>query len=349
MEPRSPHSPQPPNPSDAQGPPGPPGRPAPFPPPAPSAEPQEPPAPLETRLPAGLPSDEDLVEELLALAVPFEEVNGLLAARVRLARDAGLRALFEEMLRDQAAAVGTLGGPAGIGPGWPAGVPDGERFAALLFVALAPHTRALHRALGVPPEVTRSTLADLGRQIVVGRWRGRAGLGNPRWLTLHFRGELFQLGRLQFQRRRPAGPDTGAERTGLPGEWSLQVHIPDHCGPLSPGACDRALDRARAFFPRHFPGEPYRGFALFSWLLDPQLADRLPEGSNILRFQQRFAPLGNPDGPPVPEDTNPLRYVFGDVGRPLGSLPRDTALQRALVDHLRAGGHWYVCGGRLPF
>ncbi|MER7701425.1 acyltransferase domain-containing protein [Kitasatospora sp. NPDC097605] len=292
-----------------------------------------------------LPADEELAEALLALAVPFEEVNGLLAARAGLARDAGLRALFEEALHTQARAVGTLGEPSGLDRDWPAGVADGAGLATLLFVALAPCTRAHHRALGVPPEVTRSTLADLGRQLVVSRWRGHAGLGNPRWLTLHFRGELFQLGRLQFQRRRPAGADAAAAAVG--GEWSLQVHIPDHCGPLSPEACERALDRARAFFPRHFPGEPYRSAHVFSWLLDPQLAAYLPEGSNIIRFQRRFAPLVRPDQPPVPEDPNPLRYVFGDVERPLESLPRDTAVQRALVDHLRAGGHWYVCGGRL--
>ncbi|WP_244215723.1 acyltransferase domain-containing protein [Kitasatospora purpeofusca] len=296
-----------------------------------------------------LPSDEELVEALRGLAVPFEEVNGLLAARTRLDRDRGLRTFFEEMLRTQAAAVGTLGQPAGLDRDWAAGTAGGAGLATLLFVALAPLARAHHRALGIPAEVTGSTLADLGRQLAVSRWRGRSGLGNARWLTLHFRGELFQLGRLQFQRTRLAAEDIPATGTGGADAWSLQLHIPDHCGPLSPAACDRALDRAREFFPRHFPGEPYRSCHIFSWLLDPQLADHLPAGSNIVRFQRRFSPLERPDRPSVPEDTNPLKFVFGDVERPLDSLPRDTAVQRALVDHLRAGGHWYVRGGRLPF
>ncbi|MCX4683530.1 acyltransferase domain-containing protein [Kitasatospora purpeofusca] len=298
-----------------------------------------------------LPSDEDLVEALLGLAVPFEDVNGLLAARTRLDRDRGLRTFFEEMLRTQAEAVGTIGRPAGLDRDWAAGTADGEGLATLLFVALAPLARAHHRALGIPAEVTGSTLADLGRQLAVSRWRGRTGLGNARWLTLHFRGELFQLGRLQFQRTRPTGADASAARAGGADEWSLQLHIPDHCGPLSAAACDRALDRARAFFPRHFPGEPYRSCHIFSWLLDPQLADRLPAESNIIRFQRRFSPLERPDLPDLPsgpEDSNPLKFVFGDIERPLESLPRDTVLQRALVDHLRAGGHWYVRGGRLP-
>ncbi|WP_406115328.1 acyltransferase domain-containing protein [Kitasatospora purpeofusca] len=295
-----------------------------------------------------LPSDEDLVEALRGLAVPFEEVNGLLAARTRLDRDRGLRTFFEEMLRTQAEAVGTLGQPAGLDRDWAAGTAGGEGLATLLFVALAPLARAHHRALGIPAEVTGSTLADLGRQLAVSRWRGRSGLGNARWLTLHFRGELFQLGRLQFQRTRYTGTDAPAARAGDADGWSLQLHIPDHCGPLSPAACDRALDRARVFFPRYFPGEPYRSCHIFSWLLDRQLADHLPAESNIIRFQRRFSPLERPDLPSGPEDTNPLKFVFGDIERPLDSLPRDTVVQRALVDHLRAGGHWYVRGGRLP-
>ncbi|WP_327673177.1 acyltransferase domain-containing protein [Kitasatospora sp. NBC_00458] len=295
-----------------------------------------------------LPADEELVDALLELAVPFDAVNGILAARSRLARDRGLRTVFEEALRTQAAAVGTLGGPSGLTRDWPAGTDGAEPLSTLLFVALAPHTRAHHRALGVPPEVTRTTLADLGRQLAVSRWRGRsAGLGNPSWLTLHFRGELFQLGRLQFQRKRLTGRDAEAARAAGIGERVLQLHIPDSSGPLSPGACDRSLDRARAFFPAHFPAEPYRTACVFSWLLDPQLGRYLPEGSNIMRFQRRFAPLRRPGAPPEPEDANPLRFVFGDPALPLESLPRDTAVQRALIDHLSAGGHWYVVGGRL--
>ncbi|MEV0531954.1 acyltransferase domain-containing protein [Kitasatospora sp. NPDC050463] len=295
--------------------------------------------------PFTLPDTERLPEVLLELAVPFDEVNAVLAARTGLARDRGLRAAFDEVLREQSAAVGTVGRPSGFGGGRPVEFEGPGHLLTLLFVALAPQTRAYHRALGISPAVTRTTLADLGRQLVVSRWRGHpGGLGNPGWLTLHFRGELYQLGRLQFQRKRLTGPDAEAAAGAGFGPWCLQLHIPDHCGPLSPEACDRALARARGFFARHFPGEPYPAACAFSWLLDPQLCRYLPADSNIVRFQRRFTPLRPPG---EPEDDNPLRYVFGDAGRPLDSLPRDTPLQRALVDHLRAGGHWYVARGWL--
>ncbi|MFD0277263.1 acyltransferase domain-containing protein [Kitasatospora sp. NPDC127111] len=292
------------------------------------------------------PDGEQLPDALLELAVPFEDVDGLLAAHRRLARDHGLRAEFEETLDAQVAAIGTVGRPSGLRGGWPKGSDGADHLSALLFVALAPHTRAYHRSLGVPPEVTRATLADLGRHLALSRRRARTGgLRNPSWLTLHFRGELYQLGRLQFQRRRLTGPAAAEASAAGFGEWCLDLHVPDYCGPLSPGACDRSLALARAFFARHFPAEPYRTVRIGSWLLDPQLAHHLPADSNIVRFQRRFTPLGEPGDPGEPADDNPLGFVFGDTGRPLASLPRDTALQRALVDHLRAGGHWYVVGG----
>ncbi|WP_395297959.1 acyltransferase domain-containing protein [Kitasatospora hibisci] len=295
--------------------------------------------------PKGLPDSEALPEALLALGVPFEDVNGLLAAHRRLARDPGLRGEFGGELRTQVAAIGTVGRPSGLWRGWPAGSDGSDYLSTLLLVALAPHTRAYHRALGIRPEVSRATLADLGRHLALARRRGGpGGLHNPAWLTLHFRGELYQLGRLQFQRKRLTGPDAEAAAAAGFGPWTLELHVPAHRGPLSPEACERSFARARGFFARHHPTEPYPTACVFSWLLDPQLADYLPADSNIVRFQRRFAPLGPPG---EPEDDNPLRFVFGTAEGPLEDLPRDTVLQRAVVDHLRAGGHWHVVGGWL--
>jgi hypothetical protein len=40
--------------------------------------------------------------------------------------------------------------------------------------------------------------------------------------------------------------------------------------------------------------------------------------------------------------------VFGDPNLPVESLPRRTALERAVGDHLRGGGHWYIGHGWFP-
>ncbi len=53
---------------------------------------------------------------------------------------------------------------------------------------------------GIPREVVTGTLADLELWVRDYRSRtGRWGLSNLRWLSNHFSGNLFQLGRLQFQ------------------------------------------------------------------------------------------------------------------------------------------------------
>lgn len=115
--------------------------------------------------------------------------------------------------------------------------------------------RAYHRELGVPEEIGRHTLADVGRGVAKHRRRhGTGGLLKPRWLHLHFHGELYQLGRLQFQRTR-LGSWTGdvVAAAGLPagpGDPALGVHVPDFLGPLTPEACDRSVALARAFFAR---------------------------------------------------------------------------------------------------
>ena len=118
--------------------------------------------------------------------------------------------------------------------------------------------------------------------------------------------------------------------------------------PMTPEAVAASLDEARAFFPRHFPDERYTAFACGSWLLDPQLSEYLPGDSNIVRFQRRFElepyeATAGPDG-----DVEALRFVFRTLTTPLDQLPRRTVLERAIVDHLKAGRHWHWRVGRFP-
>ncbi|MBC2905825.1 DUF5596 domain-containing protein [Streptomyces sp. PSKA01] len=291
-----------------------------------------------------MPDADDLPEILIDLAVPHEDIEALVRMRRRVVDDPELRRFLEASVEELVRDMGTLGARVELPElDWPAG-PLQRCFPVYVFVAALPHTRAYHRERGVPAEVTRRTLADLGRNMAVHRRRhGRAGVQAPRWLTHHFRGELYQLGRLQFERTRTGqmsaadGPD--------PDTLCLNLHIPDFHGPLSPAACDRSLALAREFFARHFPEERYSAALCHSWLLDPQLKEYLPADSNIVRFQERFR-IGRDD---VEEaDTEPVQFVFGDPELPVEGLPRRTAVERAVGDHLRAGGHWYIGHGWFP-
>ncbi|MEV0635720.1 acyltransferase domain-containing protein [Streptomyces sp. NPDC050619] len=297
-----------------------------------------------------LPDADELAEVLLDLAVPHEDINELVRMGRRVTDDPELLRCLESAVEELVRGMGEPRGMIDLPDlDWAAGAMR-RCFPAYVFVAALPHIRAYHQARGIPADVSRLTLADLGRNMAVYRRRhGRAGVQAPRWLTHHFRGELYQLGRLQFERARH-GERTARvlAEAGLdvaPGTPCLNLHIPDFLGPLSPAACDRSLALAREFFMRHYPEERYRAVLCHSWLLDPQLKRYLPEESNVIRFQERFR-VAREDT--EPSDTEPVQFVFGDPELPIERLPRRTRVERAVGDHLRAGGHWYIGHGWFP-
>lgn len=297
-----------------------------------------------------LPDADELAEVLLDLAVPHGDITELVRMGRRVMFDPELLRFLEMSVEELVRDMGEINSAVDLPElDWPSG--ELQRcFPAYVFVAALPYTRAYHRERGIPAEVSRRTLADLGRKMAVHRRRyGLAGVQSPRWLTHHFRGELYQLGRLQFERSRygewTARALAGAGVDLPPGTPCLSLHIPEFLGPLAPAACDRSLALAAEFFTRHYPEEKYRAAVCHSWLLDPQLKRYLREGSNVVRFQERFR-LAPQDAEPA--DSEPVQFVFGDPELPIEGLSRRTAVERAVGDHLRAGGHWYIGRGWFP-
>jgi hypothetical protein len=189
------------------------------------------------------------------------------------------------------------------------------------FLARIPEARRLHAARGLTDEESWETLQDLPRHAHLDRLlHGTPGLRKGWWVELAFSGRLFQLGRLQFE----------------PRDGFLAVHIPEEGGQLRPAAVDASLARAREVFPDHAEAR------CSSWLLDPQLAMLLPAGSNIVAFQGRFEPVAD-EG----VDPRVLEFVFHTLDPDLARLPRETTLQRTIVDHLRGGGRLHRVTGTL--
>jgi GNAT-like C-terminal domain/N-acyltransferase N-terminal domain len=189
------------------------------------------------------------------------------------------------------------------------------------FLAALPDARELHAVRDVPDDVSWATLSDLGRHTAIGRTLyGSGGLRDSRWLTRHFSGQIYELGRLQFE---------------CSSESELGIHIPA-TGPLAPEACDASFARAASLFDT-------RDAVCTSWLLDPQLAEHLPASSNIVRFQRRFE-LEDEGGE---ADADVLRFVFSTLDSDLDQLSQRTTLERALIAHMRDGGHWRAPTGRL--
>lgn len=183
------------------------------------------------------------------------------------------------------------------------------------FVARIPELREKHRALGLTEEESAATLESLGRHVELHRrCGGEPGGWEAEWIEMIWDGKLSELGRLQFEDH---------------GDGVLDVHIPETV-PLDPAACDASFARAREVYPGHHVAQ------CTSWLLDPRLADVLAASSNIVRFQQRF------DLRSEGEDANGdvLRFVFHTYQADLDKLTPRTTLERALVEHMRAGGTW---------
>ncbi|HZA05103.1 MAG TPA: acyltransferase domain-containing protein [Propionibacteriaceae bacterium] len=202
----------------------------------------------------------------------------------------------------------------------------------LTLIATAPDVAAWHARRGIPADISTASLSDLGQQVWVHRLTdGAFGLHTHGWLTIAWSGALYWLGRLQFNLQ--------------PGDdgWVLSTHIP-RTGPLTPEAVDESFAAATRFFATYFPEYPTRDFVCSSWLLDPALAAALPH-SNLAAFQRRWQLTDERH----PGEADVLFFVFGRRGRTeLDTLPRDTALRRAILDQLTAGKGWWSVTGRIP-
>jgi hypothetical protein len=238
--------------------------------------------------------------------------------------------------------------PVFVRPRWPSLELADDALAPYVYVVAfllaVPGIERWYRDRGVDDSIMWRTLSDLGvRMRIRARTRGRPGLDTEqRWLTQHFTAQLFQLGRLQFNRDgwyyapelAPLVPLTAS------GARAVGVHIPEG-GPLDPASCDASFAAAVQFFRRYFGSDGFGVAVCTSWLLDEQLAGYLPADSNIVRFQRRFRTL--PRSTPGYEDVR--RFVFDERDPLHPDVAARTQLQRAVVEHLRAGGEWRVRTG----
>jgi hypothetical protein len=202
----------------------------------------------------------------------------------------------------------------------------------LALIATADDVAAFHAGRGIDASISEASLSDLGQQAWVHRRTfGSFGLHTYGWMRICWSGALYWLGRLQFNLTR------------YQDDWIVSTHIPES-GPLTPEAAADSFGRARGFFARHFPESPTRLFHCDSWLLDPQLTEVLAPESNMVKFQQLwqltdYRRVG---------DSDAIFFVFrrrGDVDH--STLPQDTTLQRAIVQKINSGGHWYVRVGTI--
>ena len=112
-------------------------------------------------------------------------------------------------------------------------------------------------------------------------------------------------------------------------------------------ALDESVTQARAFLREYLPEWAEAPMECESWLLSPALCKLLPEGSNILRFQNAFE-VAETD----PEPMDVLEWVYCLTPSQqktvnLSGLPEDTSLRRNMKAFLLSGGKVGVARGWL--
>ena len=158
---------------------------------------------------------------------------------------------------------------------------------------------------------------------------GTYGFDRGFWTTRQISGYLFRIGQLEF------------ERYTLSGAPAVSLHIPTDVD-LRPEILVPSLREGLAAFYRIFPDHIGKPVYCHSWLLSPQLKDFLPEGSNILAFQQLFDL--EPEGIP---GQDVLLWVFKNPKLPPEQYPENTSLQRKLKQFFLNGGQFREGKGYL--
>lgn len=295
-----------------------------------------------------LPTADAAAVEFLDLAVPHDEFDKLIWLLPDPVRTPGIWWLLERATFSVVRTIGGIPAPPRF-PVLPRELGELRRyFYFYVLLAVRPHTLDYHRQLGIPEALSRRTLVDIGRKMSVHRKNyGKGGIDTPSWLTHHMRGQLYQLGRLQFERAHPGERFVEAfAAAGLPvaaDDIVLSVHITDFSGPLSSAACDASFAQVLPFFDTYFPATPARIAICESWMLDPQLDEYMSPRANIMQFKQRFQLAYRP----APNNRGIQQFVFGMLDAEIDELPQATSLERAVVSHIVNGRDWTGGAGWL--
>ena len=190
--------------------------------------------------------------------------------------------------------------------------------------------------LGYPEDVWLDTMSDM---VIWLRHEQRdnkvVGLGPVArlWTAFLYNGKVIRRGRLECNTDGFfKGNDlVGADNKPLlaHGDAVINIHIPED-GALDLELCSCSLRDMAAFFAAYRKDHHWKAVICQSWLLDTQLADMLPESSNIIKFQK----LGMHY--PVEEAADTVFRIFGSQD-PL-SIEKPTLLQRKAAEFLRNNG-----------
>ncbi len=114
------------------------------------------------------------------------------------------------------------------------------------------------------------------------------------------------------------------------GDTILDMHIPSGGG-MKPEACVDSMRRAVEFFAEYFPEQKTSAVMCRSWIFNTQFEEKLPE-SNLAKFMRELYLF-----PILSSGRDGFFFVFCREYDDLSKAPRDTSLQRAMLDVLESG------------
>jgi hypothetical protein len=115
-----------------------------------------------------------------------------------------------------------------------------------------------------------------------------------------------------------------------PNDWTIDLHIPPGGG-MTPEACFESFQTAFDFFNTRFPEKKSSAIVCASWIFNTQFETYLPD-SNMVRFMRELYLF------PVQSSGNDgMFFVFYRDFKNLSEAPRETRLQKAMLDILESG------------
>lgn len=204
---------------------------------------------------------------------------------------------------------------------------DIERLAVCLCYS-EKYTKQFYKDNNIPLNIYYDTMKDIA---IWCENNNNSGLKNYNWITNHLKGELFAIGRLQYQLYTCKNKTLNYDF--LPfnyGEKLIYVHIPQG-EKLVYSSCVESLKDARAFFEQYFPNFEYKFFFCESWLLFDENYMFMKPSSNILQFQSLFDIVYCEK-----DDSQAIERIFGKKRLLLSSYPTKTSLQKSAVEYMKA-------------
>ena len=220
-----------------------------------------------------------------------------------------------------------------------AAIGEDSNGAGMLACVLACDSRSkeAYRRLGLSEEMRMKTLECLPRfleefRTVFGTYEFCVGF----WVPRHLSGWLLRIGELEYER---IISEDEHER-----HYIISVHIPSDAD-IAPANVRASFLKMRELMHKKFPEFESADIMCESWLMAPELRTMLPQGSNILAFQDLFETTsGEYDAESTIEV---VEYVFRRRTTEYEALPEETSLQRSLKRYLLSGSYIGEATGRI--